>query len=244
MLKVVPLLLSMVSMAVSPLNVGDSFITPHQFNATLQSDGTYLIESVKSEFLLADELRIYGQDFDAKRHYAHVASNAFDGASFSKLMVSKDVITFSPTLENKTIYFTGSEIEFAPLEPQFINCHINYYACDEGFINFWMTNIRSMSSICDVLLPANVDIYNELYTLYAQLDLTGDKEKVDNFNDGESTIKKSMEYLDSLANPTPSPSKPHKMSKDMMLYFVLIVASIGMTSICIFYLLKDKNIID
>lgn len=244
MLKVVPLLLSMVSMAVSPLNVGDSFITPQQFNTSLQGDGTYLIESVKDEFLTNDELRIYGKDYDAKNHYSHVAVNAFDNASFTKLMVSKDVISFLPTLENKTIYFTGNELEFTSLSSQFVNCNVLYHACDEGFINFWMTNIRSMSSICDVLLPANVDIYNKLYTLYAQLDLTGDKEKVDNFNDGESTIKKSMEYLDSLANPTPSPSKPHKMSKDMMLYFVLIVASIGMTSICIFYLLKDKNIID
>jgi hypothetical protein len=246
MYKIIPLVFATSVFALSPINSKSAFVnTSSQFNTSEKSDGSYAIESVKPEYLDAEELRIYGSDFLEKIHYSEVKPLALQNANFERIMISKDVEIFSPSLEGKTVYYTGTQEEFEQLGIVIDEyTTVLYEACDEGFINFWYENIRTFSSICDVILEQNKPIYEKLMTLYNQLDITGDKDTINNYNDGSSTIKESIDYIQSLINPSPEPSKPKEMSQDMMLYFVLAVASIGMTSICIFYLLKDKNIID
>ena len=220
-----------------------------QFVYETSLDETYsIITNVSESYKSADELRIYGKDYnDDGLLFKQV--NSLGTASFTKIMISKDVETFTPDLTGKTVFYTGTEEEFNTFASnnsitKSNLSHILYQACDEGFMRFWEDNILPLASICDLL--DNHTLYDQMMELYNQLSYTGDKAVIDEAHDEsrDSTIKDTIEYISSMINPVPTPSKKSELSQSTMLIFVLVIASIGMTSIGVFYLLKDKKIIE
>lgn len=218
-----------------------------QFIYTQVSD-YYVITGVQEEYLSKDELRIYGKDYDENHRYIkEVESDAFDLANYQSIMISKDVETFGPSLEDKTVYYTGTEEEFETFviansidTSKLVACY--YEACDEGFLRFWKSNIETLESICDIL--TDKPLLDKMFRLYDQLDITLDKKVVDEYETDDSTIKELVKYIDSLVDPDPEPAKKSELSQNTMMTFILAIAGIGMTSITVFYLLKDKKIIE
>ena len=218
-----------------------------QFNYVPSGD-YYVITSVKDEYIGKDELRIYGKDFDDNNTYVkEVAVNAFDLCTYTSIMISKDVETFGPSLDDKIVYYTGTGDEFEVFASnnsidttKLRSCY--YQACDEGFIRFWNSEIETLESICDIL--TDKPLLNKMFRLYDQLEITLDKKVVDEYETQDSTIKELVKYIESLVDPDPEPAKKSELSQNTMMTFILAIAGIGMTSITIFYLLKDKKIIE
>ena len=218
-----------------------------QFTYNQVSD-YYVITGVQDDYLSKDELRIYGKEYDEDHRYVkEVAADALDTASYTTIMISKDVETFGPSLNNKIVYYTGTEDEFEvfvtanSIDVTKISA-LYYQACDEGFIRFWETEIKTLPSICDIL--TDKPLLNKMFKLYDQLDITLDKKVVDEYETEDTTIKELVKYIESLVDPDPEPAKKSELSQNTMMTFILAIAGIGMTSITIFYLLKDKKIIE
>ena len=53
-----------------------------------------------------------------------------------------------------------------------------------------------------------------------------------------------MNYLNSHFNSTPSQNNNREIPKTVMITVILVIASFGMTAIGIFYVLKDKKVIN
>ncbi|MCR5184463.1 MAG: hypothetical protein K6C32_00060 [Bacilli bacterium] len=183
----------------------------------------------------AEEIRIYKEDNVTK-----IGPNAFDGCSFTTIMVSSTVREVETSFPNGTIInYTGA---FSDIQFNVGDLTTYEYACDEGFLNFWASYIRPNidGSICDVT-KAN---YEKMMGLYANLS-DSDKEIVNQIEDGTSTIKDSIKFLNDYFSPTDDSKKTQKeIASTTMITIILIIAAFGMTSIGVFYFLKDKNIIE
>ena len=175
-----------------------------------------------------------------------IGANAFDDCSFTTLMISNSIRTNNAAFPNTltTIEYTGALTDISFAIPN--NISVKEYACDEGFLNYWSEYIRPNidGSICHV----EKQHYVRMKTLYSQLDSNGgeasDVEIVNNTSDGTGTIKDSIAYLDSyFGNPSRSQMTEKEISQSVMITLILIIASFGMTSIGLFYFLKDKNVI-
>ena len=159
------------------------------------------------------DVRIYKE-----REVTSISKNAFNGCSFIQIMISSTVKTVEAVYE---------------------------YACDEGFLNYWKEFIRPNidGSICNVE-KAN---YLKMKQLYRSLDNTyedSDLERVNKTEDGSGTIKDSVAFLDDyFSNSQKSQNVEKEISQSVMITLILIIASFGMTSIGLFYFLKDKNVI-
>lgn len=170
-----------------------------------------------------------------------VADDAFKDCQFTTIMVSNSVKEindeFPETLT--TFLYTGSEQECDFTISDGIE--VKYYACDEGFLNYWTTYIRPgiNGSICNV---AKAD-YVKMKELFASL-TDFEKSYVLEVEDGTGKIKNSIKFLDEhFANSNRSQSKEKEISQSTMIALILIIASFGMTSIGIFYILKDRKVI-
>lgn len=184
-------------------------------------------------------IRIYGESGAAS-----IGEHAFDDCKFEYLMVSNKVrenaATFPDTL---TVFeYTGpaSDINFAIPE----NVTVIEYACDEGFMNYWNEFIRPNidGSICNV----SKEHYIKMKALYSNLnnDWGHDLSTINQQLDGTGTIKDSVAYLDSyFGGSNKSQMTEKEISQSVMITLILIIASFGMTSIGLFYFLKDKNVI-
>ena len=187
----------------------------------------------------SDYIRIYAES-DATA----IGEHAFDGCGFKYLMVSNKVrqnaATFPDTLT--TFEYTGpaSDINFAIPD----NVTVIEYACDEGFLNYWSEFIRPNidGSICNV----KKEHYVKMKSLYSNLNkYPHDLDKINSIKDGTGTIKDSVEYLDSyFGNANRSKMTEKEISQSVMITLILIIASFGMTSIGLFYFLKDKKVIE
>jgi len=175
-----------------------------------------------------------------------IGEHAFDDCTFTTLMVSNAVRENNAAFPNTltTLEYTGalSDISFAVLE----NITVVEYACDEGFINYWNEFIRPNidGSICNV----TKDHYVKMKALYAVLEstqsTTNDLEVVNSTEDGTGTIKDSVKFLDNyFGNSHKSQMGEKEISQSVMITLILIIASFGMTSIGLFYFLKDRNVI-
>ena len=184
----------------------------------------------------ASEIRIYKE-----REVTRIAFDAFIDCKFSSIMISNTVeeidSIFPSTLT--TINYTSSREDFKFDIPE--NVTFFEYGCDEGFLNYWSNYIRPNidGNICNV----NKDHYLKMKYLY--INLSGeDKAVVDNKEDGTGTIKDSVNFLDSYFSSSSSRAIEKEISQSTMITFVLVVASFGMTSIGVFYILKDRKIIE
>ncbi len=252
MLKVLPLLLSTLPLLLTSSSglSNPAYKLDDLYEYAQENDESYTINKVKDSALHLTDFRIYGQKYnEGNKLIKKVNTDTFKDINLSSIMISEDVEIYLPSLNNVTIFYTGNEEQFANflarnnLSNEDIK-EVYFEACDEGFLNFWSENISPLNSICDLLEPNMKDTYDKLMRLYNGLALTQDKYHVDKIMEDEQTIGETIEYLSSLINPQMAKPVEIEMEQDTMLIFILIVASIGMTSICIFYLLREKNIID
>ena len=183
----------------------------------------------------ASEVRIY-----ANEEVTSIADGAFDDCSFSSIMISYTVREVNATFpDNIVINYTKSFDDIAFEIPA--NAVVNEYACDEGFLMFWGEYIRPQidGTICNVE-KAN---YQKMKLLYSHLS-DYDKEVVENTNDGDGKILNSIKFLDkTFSNSSGSQNKEKEIPQTVMLTLILAISSFGMTSIGVFYLLKDKKYI-
>lgn len=211
-------------------------VLPTSYSDDLNIDNHILVEVNDKSAL---DVRIYKE-----KEVASISANAFDGCSFTQIMISNTVRTVEATFpDNVTINYTGAldDINFAIPD----NATVNEYACDEGFLNYWKEFIRPNidGSICSV---KKAD-YLKMKQLYRSLDSTyvdSDLEKVNKVLDGDGTIKDSVAFLDDYFSGSQKSQHVEKeISQSVMITLILIIASFGMTSIGLFYFLKDKNVI-
>ena len=204
------------------------------------SRGNYTIVDVNNTE--KSELRIY---YDESKVIDEVADGAFSNCLYLKtLMLSRSVtyitdLAFTDTIT--TLNYTGSETEYASLGLTKTFANLHYYACDEGFINYWNDVVRPDTeiSICDMTKSD----FQALYSLYTDLSLS-ERNKVDATLDkaGEK-IGDSMKVLINQFKSSQPSQKTSEWKQSGALTFIIIVAVIGMTSICVFFLMKTKQII-
>lgn len=209
------------------------------------SENNYKITGVKSEYLDATELRIYDTD---EYHVSTIAEGALSACTnLQTFMLSKCVTTLPVdtfVISSLTsISYTGSMDEFNALGLTTGSVPTYEYACDEGFINYWTTYVRPTPdyNICDVTKA----IYQKAQGLFDAMSLD-DREVVKNIKDGEGddTILDSLNYLKELHRETKKENRTKEASKSTMIVLILIIASIGMSFICVFYLLRERKIIN
>lgn len=219
----------------------------------LTSSAWYPVETFSTDLTI--ENHVLTSVNDKESHYVRiykedevttVAEHAFDDCSFTILMISKTVTTINATFPDslKTIEFTGSIEDISFVIPE--NVEVIEYACDEGFLNYWGEYIRPNidGSICNVTR----EHYLRMKSLYSQLTKlefkTDDLENVNATKDGTGTIGDSITFLNSYFNASnKSKSIEKEISQSVMITLILIIASFGMTSIGLFYFLKDKKVI-
>lgn len=236
------LLGALIPFAVLPNN---SQFDKSSFNNDCFNISSTELVSVKDDHKNDTELRIYSSD-DFK--IESINSEAFKNCiKLESIMLSTTVKSLPETVFDcldsfKTINYTGSIEEFELIG--YLNSKqytINEYSCDEGFLNYWKKNVRpnETSSLCDV--PK--DIYNQIENLYKNLS-DEDIASIKDVQDGNGTIEQSIKYLRELHSNQPQESRTHETSKTTMIVLILIIASIGMTFICVFYLLRERKIIE
>lgn len=188
------------------------------------------------------EIRIY---YDENQVIDEISDTAFiQCTQLESLMISQCVLHVNDVAfidSITTVNYTGSQEKFKELNITKEFGQINYYACDEGFINYWNEKVRTSAevSICDM---SKAD-FQALYALYSNLSLS-DRKTVDEAKDiADEKIGESMAVLINQFK-TPQSSQPkNEWKQSGAITFIIIVSVIGMTSICVFFLLKTKQII-
>ena len=211
-------------------------------NVTSNERGNYTLVSI-DDSSLEDELRIYRYD---DQLIDEIADNAFSGTSFTSVAISNCVTligtnAFAGQTTLTTCNFTGSEEEWNSLNVVYAFNRVNYYAIDEGFINYWVKEVRPTAdtNICEI----TKDQYNFIRELYSDLSAE-DKAVVDIYEDlAGSTIKDSIKELNRHFASPEGAKRSEEWNQTGAITLILIIAVIGMTSITIFYLLKTKQII-
>lgn len=216
----------------------------NDFNLYEYEEGHYEIIGVKDETL--NEYRVYSHYFSSL-NIDKISSTAFANCSnLTTIMISNSIKSVGDNLfancpSFSSVLFTGSEDEFLDLFSDSISHEI--YALDEGFINYWNYEIRpeSTSNLCDISKTK----FEFALSKYSYLS-DDDKAFVNSYTDKSgSTIKASMNFLIDFFDETPSPNIEKKeMNKSTALGLIITTSIIGMTSICVFFFLKSKSIID
>lgn len=204
--------------------------------------GNYTVTGVTDSHLNDVTLRIY---YEENKIIDEVSDDAFASCThLSSLMISKSVtyITDSAFIDSITeVNYTGSEEEFKLLSITKEFTTLNFYACDEGFINYWNTEVRPEVevSICDM----SKSDFQALYALYSNLTISDRKIVDDTLDLAGEKIGASMGVLINQFKTPQQSNKTNEWKQSGAITFIIIVAVIGMTSISIFFLLKTKQII-
>lgn len=222
----------------------DTAIKNNGFILDANERGNYTLVGVEEKLYSAKEIKIY---YDEDKIIDEVDDSAFINCyQLETIVLSYSVIEIHDEAfidSINTIKYTGSFEQYSKLGilKEFEN--LSYYASDEGFINYWDINIRpeKESNICGI----STTTYQTLYALYTELTIS-EREIVDSTSDKAGIeIKQSMKVLKDTFQQTPSPSNSGTTwNQKGAISFIIIVAVIGMTSICVFYLMKTKQIID
>ena len=240
---ILPFGLNSKSFDVNPISKENTY-----FNLTDNGDNTYIISSLKDNNL--SEYRFYSSyvENDTECKISGISPNLFnDLANDASVMVSKYIENYNGDLFSnekiKTINFTGSKTEWDS-KNVVVSQTINYYAFDEGFVAYWCDFIRPTpeSDICSI----SKETYQELRNKYDSLSLE-DRYVVNEMKDyaGES-IEDTMIYLSKYFSEQSSANTKTKsnLPQDMTLGIIVSIAIFGMTTICIFYILKKEGIIN
>lgn len=237
-----PLLLPVVFSTNTGNVVGKDNYNNDHFELVQVSENNYKITGVKEEYISAGELRIYDTE---EYHVTEIASDAFDACTNLTTFVLSKCVTTVPTdlfTGLTSIGYTGSLESFNSLNLVTTDVVIEY-AGDEGFINYWTEYVRPTPdfNICDVTKA----VYQKAQSLFDNMSLE-DREAVKGIKDGEGddTILDSLNYLKELHRETKKENRTKEASKSTMIVFILIIASLGMSFICVFYLLRERKIIN
>ena len=205
----------------------------------LNERGNYTLTSLKA--YNDEEFRIYHYD---DLVIDEISDGAFADTTFTSLMLTNSVTHINDAAftgcKVQKLYFTGSETEYDALN---LNgaYQVSFYSKDEGFINYWNTNVRPTSdaNICNISKAT----YDYLYALYKNLSAE-DLAIVDEYQDSTSAkISASMKELIKHFDGSKKSQKKDEWNQTGAITLIIIIAVIGMTSITIFFLLKTKNII-
>ena len=229
--------------AIAPVRAAMPFDNGNQYVLSAV-EGGYCLDDVNEEYLEESELRVY---FDEDKTIKEISTDAFKNCSnLESLMISRYIEKIpQETLTNisnlKTIKYTGSELQFKSLDLSVNDYEVEYYACDEGFLCYWFDYVRPTpeANICDISEKS----YHELLTLYGNLS-DDERQTVNNYEDSGDKIINSLNYLKSVKSPKVEPINTPDVEKSTMIAFILIIASVGMTFICVFYLLKERKVIN
>ena len=218
------------------------------FDFVQKGDGTYIIESINDNSL--NEYRLYAKyDVNNETHViSEINNNLFNNIDHEfVIMVSKDLNGLSNGLFNNPkltkINFTGSMDEWNALNLN-VTIDIHSYECDEGFINYWDDVVRptSESDICSM----SKDEYLLLKEKYDNLN-SEDKTYVNAYIDkANQSVEDTMDYLSkyySDENDNKGNAR-RNLPQEMTIGIIVSVAIFGMTTISIFYILKQQKIIN
>lgn len=226
------------------LNSGNSFSSVHAESGTfilsILGEGKASIVGVKDDHKSDPHFRVYSEIDGYK--VTTIESDAFVGCTnLSSVMLSKSLVSIQDdTLlsDDLFIYYTGSLEEFDALNFD-TEATVYPYSFDEGFINLWTDNVTS-TSVCDI----TESTYLLLNSYYSALGVS-DRLVVDAYEFdlvGHYTIKQGMEELQNLYNVKPV-SQNKDLSQNTTIIVVVVIAIIGMTSICVFYSFKESDLI-
>ena len=244
------LFLSLLSLLIIPQffgNNGQNSIISHENEGYLtlevKEDNTYKVTGLSD--LSLNEYRIY-HEYNDNVIVSEIGENIFSGVDHDiVVLISNGVETFtSETFSNNItqINYTGSEIEWVS-HHIVTSIPVYYYQCDEGFINYWNTNIRPTPEfdVCSI----GKDGFMTLKAMYEALGAK-DKTYVDAYKDkADAKISETMSYLSKYFedNKENSNGANSFLSQDVTLGLIVSIAIFGMTTISIFYLLKKRDII-
>ncbi|MCR5505991.1 MAG: hypothetical protein K6F07_03260 [Bacilli bacterium] len=238
------------SFALLPLLVGglgfiNNAVSPSVDGLVLQSNsrGNYTVIGVEEGLKNASEIRVY---YNENKIIDEIDSGAFTScANLTTLMFSYSITNINDAVfpsNVTTVKYTGSEASYQALglTKEFLS--LSYYACDEGFINYWNDVIRptKTTSICDL----SKETFNVLYSKYILLN-NEEKNVVDNTVDkaGAKLGASMQELINLFYKPNNSKTKS-EWNQSGAITLIIIISVIGMTSICVFFLLKTKKLID
>lgn len=214
------------------------------FSLAINERGNYTITGVKEGYKDNKEIKIY---YDEDQLIDEIDDNAFvTCTNLETLVLSYSIthVTNDALIDSiETIKYTGSEDEYLALgiDKEFEN--IYYYASDEGFINFWNEYIRPTkdSNICNI----TTQTFYVTKDLYTELSIS-ERIIVDESTDlADEKIGDSMKALIEHFKISPQPSnRSTTWNQKGAISFIIVIAVIGMTSICVFYLMKTKQIIE
>ena len=234
---------SLIASLASLMLINNTVNYRQQFNDVLNSRNNYSVNSVNEAYLNETSLRLYSY---SDHRIDEVLNNTFINSSCTNLMLSREVTYISDDVFNnsqiKILNYSGSEQQYNALGITYHFDKINYYAFDEGFINFWNENIRLSEE--DNICLIDKSVFAKVYSMYVKLS-EDDLAVVDAYVDkGNAKIKDSMKTLINHFSNGNNANQSEEISQTSALIFIIVVSIIGMTSICIFFLLKEKHIIE
>lgn len=217
-------------------------------NLVQKGDGTYMVESLKDNTL--NEYRLYQRYNidDIEYEISEINTDLFDDLDHPfVIMVSRDLNLPSNELFDNLnliqINYTGSIEEWNALNLE-VNVDVYSYECDEGFINLWNDEVRPNvdSDICSMSKERFKSIKEKYDSLNSE-DRAYVNEYIDRAN---QSIEDTMEYLSKYYSDEQQNSNQVKknLPQDMTIGFIVSVAIFGMTTISIFYILKQQKIIN
>ena len=242
MIKGFLFLLPLVFMGLIPYNRSKNIVNDGLL-LSANERGNYTLVGVSEELYDDYEIRVYHED---NKVIDEISDTAFTSCTnLSSLMLTYSVahINDAALIDSiETIYYTGSKEMYDALNLT-KQLEVNYYSYDEGFIKYWNDEIRpeEKESICDI----GKERFNTIYQMYSNL-LLADKKVVDNYVDSAGAkIGDSMATLINMFKTTkPSNNTTNEWNQSGAISLIIVISVIGMTSICIFFLLKTKQIIN
>ena len=248
MIKFLPLLLSMFYLSAPQVLNMSSHRSGEYLEFSEKQDHTYQIDALNNESL--GEYRLYSKYEINNEEYiiTSVNDDLFDNINQNfVLMISNNLTGYTNALFSNEhllqINFTGSKDEWDALNLN-VTKDVFYYENDEGFINYWNDIIRpdNNTDVCSM----SKDDYIVLKEKYNDL-IAEDKAYVDDYVDkANQSIADTMNYLSKYFTEEEKTNNQTKknLPQDMTIGIIVSVAIFGMTTISIFYILKQQKIIN
>ena len=151
------------------------------------------------------------------------------------------LLLFAPVVSSS---FCGDNLENTPVLQEKID--IKSVESDE-FLSYWQNDFRKDDNddiipICDI----KYEDYTVMYTKYAALNNV-DREIIDSTPDYEDgfTIKDSIVELVRIYGKRKNTSdlQKHTLNQSSAITIIVVIAVFGMSVICLFYVMKNNNLI-
>ena len=248
MIKLLPLFISSLFLGFNNTPSLNSNRSGNYLNFAQKGDGTYVVESLKDNTL--NEYRLY-QRYNIDEDIYEISGinvDLFDNIDHPFIiMVSRDLnLPSNEMFDNPNliqINYTGSIEQWNALNLN-VNVDVYSYEFDEGFINLWDDEVRptSDSDICS-MSKEKFKTIKEKYDSLNSEDRAYVNEYIDRAN---QSIEDTMEYLSKYYSDEQKNGDQVKknLPQDMTIGIIVSVAIFGMTTISIFYILKQQKIIN